>query len=164
LARPPHDGGFGALRLGARDPHEAWAARGRLRAVWVLIMFLAIAAAGVAFLMANLVPIVRCAMVRRTGTRVTGSVTGNDIKRAANGASWRVPTVDYTLDGHEYDARLANYTSNAGLPEGTAIPLAVAPKDPYRPVAVELSSWPTVYWCLIPIGLGALGALCVGIR
>jgi hypothetical protein len=95
---------------------------------------------------------------------VTGSVTGNDIKRAANGASWRVPTVGYTLDGHEYDARLANYTSNAGLPEGTAIPLAVAPKDPYRPVAVELSSWPTVYWYLIPIGLGALGALCVGIR
>ncbi|BCJ32019.1 DUF3592 domain-containing protein [Actinocatenispora sera] len=130
----------------------------------VLIMFLTIAAVGVAFLVATLVPILRSAAVRRTGTRVTGSVTGNDIKRVGNGASWRVPTVGYTLDGHRYDARLANYTSNAGLPEGSAVRLAVSPKNPYRPVAVELSSWPTVYWCLIPIAVGVLGALCTGIR
>jgi hypothetical protein len=132
--------------------------------VRVLIMFLAIAAAGAAFLVASLVPIVRSARVRRTGTRVTGSVTGNDLKRVGNGGSWRIPTVGYTLDGHRYEARLANYTSNPGLPEGTAIRLAVAPKHPYRPVAVELSAWPAVYWSLIPLGVGLLGALCTGLR
>jgi hypothetical protein len=132
--------------------------------VLVLIMFLAIAAAGAAFLLSSLVPMVRSARVRRTGTLVTGTVTGNDLKRVGNGGSWRIPTVGYTLDGHRYDARLANYTANAGLREGTAIRLAVAPRRPYRPVAVELSSWPTVYWSLIPLAVGVLGALCTGLR
>ncbi|BCJ33721.1 hypothetical protein Athai_12240 [Actinocatenispora thailandica] len=128
----------------------------------LLIMFLAIAALGAGMLVANLVPMLRSVVVRRTGTRVAGSVTGNDVKRVGNGASLLRPTVRYTLDGHEYEARLANYTSNAGLPEGTAIDLAVAPGRPYRPVAVELSSWPAVFWWLIPLGVGVLGAICVG--